>query len=36
LRAVASKIEESEDSYFPPLDEEEEEINGNSYELEEK
>ena len=35
LRAVASKIEESEDSYFPPLDEEEE-INGNSYELEEK
>tara|TARA_X000001382_G_scaffold127825_1_gene116338 strand:+ start:244 stop:621 length:378 start_codon:yes stop_codon:yes gene_type:complete len=35
LRAVASKIEESEENYFPPLNEEEE-IDGNSYELEEK
>lgn len=35
LRAVASKIEESEENYFPPLNEEEE-IDGNSYEVEEK
>lgn len=35
LRAVASKIEESEENYHPPLYEEDE-VNGNSYELEEK
>lgn len=35
LRDVASKIEESEENYHPPLYEEDE-INGNSHEMEEK
>ena len=35
LRAVASKIEESEENYHPPLYEEDE-VDGNSYEVEEK
>ena len=35
LRAVASKIEESEENYHPPLYEEDE-VNGNSYDMEEK
>ena len=35
LRAVASKIEESEENYHPPLYEEDE-VDGNSHEMEEK